>query len=159
VSIYVLICQAEKAAKEEAAAARAAASGPARPPTALLGFAPAPQASGRAQSATGKYSWPANFFDDSKKKRSSEAAALDASEQGSETSGAFGRGSRGSGAVSSEVVNGEEAGGDSGQDYGAVWRDAAQSSPVSPSPSPSNTGDSLSHKWLCTCKIQVLASV
>ncbi|KAL0017880.1 hypothetical protein WJX77_007036 [Trebouxia sp. C0004] len=134
------ISQAEKAAEEEAAAGRAAAKGPARPPTAMLGFAPISHTLNEPPSATGKCSWPANFFDSSRKRH--HAAAPD-SENGSETSGAVQLESLGSGAESSlETAAVEADGGDGeiGQDYGAAWRDAAHYSPASPSPPPKDTG-------------------
>lgn len=133
--------QAEKAAEEEAAAARAAASGPACPPTAVLGFAPASQTSGQAHRPTGKHSWPADLFASHNKKR--RTAARSSSEDGSETSGAH-RDPRGNGAldgaVSSRVTKSEEGAGEGGRDYGAVWRDAAHSSPAPSSPPPDESG-------------------
>ena len=148
VSDVLLTCprlQAEKAAEEEAAAARAAASGPACPPTAVLGFAPASQTSGKAHSTTGKHSWLADLFASHHKKR--KTAAQSSSEDGSETSGAH-QDSRDHGAVngaldaavSSHVTESEEGAGEGGRDYGAAWRVAAQSSPAQPSPPPEESG-------------------
>ncbi|DBA77262.1 TPA: hypothetical protein ACH3X2_008458 [Trebouxia sp. C0005] len=135
------ISQAEKAAEEEAAASRAAAKGPARPPTAMLGFAPTLHTSDEPQSATGKHSWPADFFNSSRKR--CHAAAL-GSENGSEISGAVQLECLGSGAESSHVTAAVEADGvdsETGRDYGAAWRDAAHFKPGSPSPPPQDTGD------------------
>lgn len=146
--------QAEKAAEEEAAAARAAASGPACPPTAVLGYAPASQTSGQAHRTTGKHSWPADLFASHHKKR--RTAAQSSSEDGSETSGAH-RDSRDNGAVngaldgavSTHVTESQEGAGEGGQDYGAVWRDAAQTSPAPPSPPPPEESGALSSFGVC----------
>ncbi len=106
----------------------------------MLGFAPTSHTSSEPQSATGKHSWPADFFDSSRKRR--HAAAL-GSENGSETSDAFQLESLGSGAESSHVTAAVEADGvdgENGRDYGAAWRDAAHFNPAPSSPPPQYTG-------------------
>jgi len=151
--LFATICQAEKAAEEDAAAGRAAASGPARPPTTMLGFTPTSHTPNEPQSATGKHSWPANFFDIGRKRR--HATAL-GSENGSETSGAVQLESLGNGAESSQVIAAVEADGvdgEGGQDYGAAWRDAAHFSPASPNPPPQDTG-----AFLC-CRVHTFCFV
>ena len=139
----LIYLQAEREAEEEAAAARAAANSPARPPTALLGFAPASQASETTQSGTGKHSWPTTFFDGPVKKHRAHSVVFNSGEQGSEASGAHDLNRVDSGTVSSVAKADKEGGSDgeeAGQDYGAAWREAAQSSPAQPMPSPQDTG-------------------
>ena len=106
----------------------------------MLGFAPTSHTSDEPQSATGKHSWPADFFDSSRKRY--HAAAL-GSEKGSETSGAVQLESLGSGAESSHVTavaDADGVAGEVGQDYGAAWREAAHFSPAPPSPPPQDKG-------------------
>ena len=151
-----LTCQAEKAAEEEAAAGRAAAKDTARPPTAMLGFAPTSHTSDEPQSATGKHSWPAVFFDSSRKRR--HAAAL-GSENGSESSGAVQLESLGSGAESSHVTAAVEADGvdrQIGRDYGAAWRDAAHFSPAPASPPSQDIGAFVSYTRRTCCRATTL---
>lgn len=122
--------QAEEAA-QQASAAVTTPSRP-RPPTAVLGFAPPSPFSPATKPATGKYSWPANFFDDSKNKKICQAAD---SEQESAPAGGLPDESVDTGAVSSHKGNGDiMADGGQGKDFGAAWRDAAQSPPPSQSP-------------------------
>ena len=106
----------------------------------MLGFAPTSHTLSESQPATGKHSWPAGFFDSSCKRP--HAAAL-GSENSSETSGAVQLESLGSGAESSHVTaaaGADSAGGESGRDYGAAWRDATHVSAAPPSPPPQDTG-------------------
>ena len=123
--------QAEEAAQQESAAARTP-SRP-RPPTIVLGYAPPSQASPSTTLASGKHSWPAHFFDDSRKKRIRQAAD---NEQESATASEHRDESVDSGAVSSHMGDGDSMAGDGlEKDFGAAWRDAAQS----PMPSQSAT--------------------
>ena len=133
--------QAEEAAQQESAAA-SKPSCP-RPPTAVLGFAPLSQASPSPSPmpAFGKHSWPAHFFDNSKKKRICQAAD---SEQESVAASGHQDESGDTGAVSSRMGNGDSMAGDGlDKDFGAAWRDAAQSPVLSQSPAPApETGQS-----------------
>ena len=129
--------QAEEAVKQESAATTTP-SRP-RPPTAVLGFAPPSPFSPATKPTTGKYSWPANFFDDNKNEKVCQATD---SEQGSAAAGQHQDESVDTGAVSSHMGNGDSVAGDGqekdGQekDCGAAWRDAAQSPPPHQSPPP-----------------------
>ena len=134
--------QAEEAVKQEPAATTTP-SRP-RPPTAVLGFAPPSPFCPTTKPTTGKYSWPANFFDDSKQEKVCKAAD---SEQESAAAGQHQDELVDTGAVSSYMGNGDSVAGDGqekdgqekdGQekDFGAAWRDAAQSPPPHQSPAP-----------------------
>lgn len=124
--------QAEEAAQQESAAA-GKPSRP-RPPTAVLGFAPLSQASPSPTPAFGNHSWPPHFFDNSKKKRICQAAD---SEQESVAASGHQDESGDTGAVSSRMGNGDSMAGDGlDKDFGAAWRDAAQSPVLSQSPAP-----------------------
>lgn len=124
--------QAEEAAQQESAAARTP-SRP-RPPTAVLGYAPPSQASPSPSTmpSSGKHSWPAHFFDDSRKKKIRQAAD---SEQESAAGSRHQDESVDTSAVSSRMGNGDSMAGD-GLDFGAAWRDAAQSPLPSQSAAP-----------------------
>lgn len=124
------LMQAEEAVKQESAA-KTTPSRP-RPPTAVLGFAPPSPFSPATKPATGKYSWPANFFDDSRNKKVCQAAD---SEQESAAVGQHQDELVDTGAVSSHMGNGDSTAGDEQEkDFGAAWRDAAQSPPPHQSP-------------------------
>lgn len=135
------LIQAEKAAQQDAIAAKT----PSRPqpPTAVLGFAPPSKATPAPIPTSGKFSWPVNFFSDgSRKKRICQATS---SKQDSDAASRVE--SVDSGAVSSHVGNGDgTAGIGMDKNFGAAWRDAAQSpSPTAPAHS---TGVSASHNSL-----------
>ena len=148
--------QAEEAAQQESAAARTP-SRP-RPPTAVLGFAPPSQASPSTFTvpASGKHSWPAHFFDDSRKKRRTAD-----SEQESAAGSGHQDESVDTGAVSSCMGNGDSMAGDGlDKDFGAAWRDAAQSPLPSQCPAPApDTGVSGCHRTPQNTDFPVLLSL
>ena len=120
--------QAEKAAEEEAAEAKAAAKGPAPPPTALLGYAPSPNGA-TSKPATGKYSWTPGFFD-SRKKSAAAALQITASSSSMDEPQSSGHcldnavAASGNQSPAKHVTAGRVAA--EGKDYGDVWRDAAE---------------------------------
>ena len=122
----------------------------ASPPTAILGFAPPSQGSPALTPVSSKHSWPASFLDstNAKKKR---PAQLTSSAHDSEFDEVQQLASADSGAESSHKVAAEGAAGDDngdGNDYGAAWRDAAESPTASPLLAPAadtGIGQSLCH--------------
>lgn len=141
------IIQEAEAAEAEAAEARAAATGPAPPPTAILGFVPSDGPSNPAP-VTGKYSWPAGFF---QKRKQSHAATLQITasstlhsqssmqSQGSlqqdnasgdshnavQTSGSAGPNKETDAAAHKSKDDSSSAEEGTDKDHGAAWRDAA----------------------------------
>ena len=133
--------QAEEAIVQGAEAAKAASRSYPSPPTAILGFGPPGPASANNHTPTsGEHSWPADFFDSISKGNKGRPQII-SSENGSEANATHRAGSLDSGAELSHVVSGDGLGvmGDQngdGNDYGAVWRDAAES----PAPPAAATG-------------------
>ena len=121
--------QAEKAAEEEAAEARAAAKGPAPPPTAVLGYAPSPNGA-TSKPVTGKYSWVPGFFDNRKKPA---ALQMIASSRLMDEPKSTSPRSDSAEAASANQSSAQLATAETGisevaedKDYGDVWRDAAE---------------------------------
>ena len=136
--------QAEEAIAQEAEAAKAATRSYPSPPTAILGFAPrAPASANNRTPASGKHSWPADFFDNISKANKSrhQITSSQHSSEGNAVPMLANAESVDGGTVSSHAASGDSLGvaGDEngdGNDYGAAWRDAAQSPAASPSVAP-----------------------